>query len=67
MRHNSLAHPSSILLAIISIFVCSQTIVGQEKCLTQDEIKNMVAQVNLRNPVILNKKLRDELLRKPQT
>lgn len=63
MRHNSLDHPLRVLLTIISIFVCSQTIVGQDRCLSQDEIKNMVAQVNLRNPVTLNKKLRDELLK----
>lgn len=63
MSHISLPHLLRVLLSVISIFVCSQSNRGQERCLSQDDVKKMLAQVNSRREVPLNKKLADELLK----
>jgi len=63
VRLISLPQLFRVLLSIISIFVCSQSNRAQERCLSQDDVKTMLAQVNSHQQVPLNKKLRDELLK----
>ena len=63
MLQNSFPRILRVLLSVISIFVCSQSIPGQDRCLSQNDVKNMLAQVNSRQEVALNKKLKDELLK----
>ncbi|HKC65739.1 MAG TPA: VWA domain-containing protein [Pyrinomonadaceae bacterium] len=50
------------LIAITSIFILSQSIFGQAACLTNDEVKKMVAQADWQPAAQPDLKLRDELL-----
>lgn len=51
-----------ILIAIVYLFIWSQTIFGQAACLTSDEVKRMLAQADARQAAQPDLKLRDELL-----
>nr|MDQ3821451.1 VWA domain-containing protein [Acidobacteriota bacterium] len=50
------------LIAIAYLFTCSQHVLGQAPCLTNEEVKKMVAQAEAHQPAQPNLKLRDELL-----
>lgn len=63
MRYIFLPNLLRVLLSVISIFVCAQSNAGQERCLNQDDVKKMLAQVKSRQQVPLNRKLADELWR----
>jgi len=63
VRQNSLHDLPRVLLYVATILVCLQPAVGQDRCLSQDEIKNMLAQVNSPRQLPLNIELRDELLK----
>ena len=63
MTRNSLQTVLSVLLHLTAILVCWQSVPGQEQCLSPDQIKSILAQVNSRQQLPLNKKLRDELLK----
>src|SRR2546428_13583182 len=51
------------LIAVASLSIWSQSISGQGTCLSEDEAKRMLAQVNSPQTVSLNAKLRDQLLK----
>jgi VWFA-related protein len=53
--------PASIAIALL--LLCLQSVVGQENCLSSDDVKKMIAQVNSSENVSPNKKLREELLK----
>jgi len=63
VTRNSLHQVLSVLLSISATLVCFQSVAGQDRCLSQDQIRSIVAQVNSRQQLPLNKKLRDELLK----
>jgi VWFA-related protein len=63
VTRNSLHTASRVLLPLTAILVCFQTVPSQDQCLSQDEIKSILARVNARQQLTLNKKLRDELLK----
>lgn len=63
MRRISLPHLVRVLLSGIFIFVCSQSSLAQQSCLNQDDVKNMLAQVNSRQDILLNKKLIEDLFK----
>jgi len=63
VTRNSLQTVLSVLLHLTAILVCWQSVPGQEQCLSPDQIKSILAQVNSRQQLPLNKKLRDELLK----
>lgn len=63
MTRKSLHTVSRVLLHLTAILVCFQSVPGQDQCLSQDEIKSILARVNAREQSPLNKKLRDELLK----
>ena len=52
-----------ILFAAVAILFCSASVPGQATCLTADDVKRMVAQVNAPRTAPFNKKLRDQLLK----
>jgi VWFA-related protein len=52
-----------ILIATTSLFVCLQSVFGQDRCLSADDVKKMLAQMNSPQNVSLNQKLRGELLK----
>jgi Ca-activated chloride channel family protein len=53
----------SVLLTIASVFLCSDVVRGQARCLNDDDVRRMLAQVNSSRNVPLNKNLRDKLLK----
>ena len=50
-------------IAIASLLLCLQSVVGQTSCLNSDDVKRMVVQVNSSQNVSPIKKLRQELLK----
>jgi VWFA-related protein len=50
-------------IAIALLLLCLQSVVGQENCLSSDDVKKMIAQVNSSENVSANNKLREELLK----
>src|SRR2546426_4649821 len=63
MRANLLRTNFGGFLIVASILICSQSVSAQAGCLTADDVKRMLVQVNSQQNVSLNKKLRNELLR----
>jgi VWFA-related protein len=63
VHRHPLAGPVRFCLIIASVFVCAQSILGQDRCLTPDEIKKITEQAGGAPQLTLNKKLRDELLK----
>jgi len=63
VTRNSLHKVLSVLLPIAATLVCCQCVSSQDRCLTQNELKSIVAQVNARQQLPLNQELRDELLK----
>ncbi len=53
----------TVSIAIVSLFSCLQSVVGQTSCLSNDDVKKMLVQVNSSQNVSPNKKLREELLK----
>ena len=53
----------SVVPILALVFVCSQSLRGQDRCLTNDDVKRMVAQLDAHQAASLNQKLREELLR----
>ncbi len=51
------------LITATLLICCAHTVLGQSRCLTDDEVKSMVAQVKSPQEVQLNNKLKDELLK----
>jgi VWFA-related protein len=52
-----------VLIAIASIILAAQLVSAQSKCLSPDDVKRMLAQINSTQPGPFNKKLRSDLLR----
>jgi VWFA-related protein len=52
-----------VFFALNAIFICSQGASGQARCLNDDDVKRMLAQVNSTQSVSHNQKLREELLK----
>jgi len=50
-------------LAVGAIFFCSQSAFGQAKCLSNDAVKKMLAQIEAPRNAAFNKALRDKLLK----
>ena len=63
MRINSLKGFVTVFFTAAAIFFCSKSVAGQSSCVTSDDIKRMVAQVNAPRTEPFNRKLRDELLK----
>jgi VWFA-related protein len=63
MHHSSLHTVLRVLLYHATILVCFQLVPGQDRCLSQSEVNNILAQVNSRQQLPLNMKLIDELLK----
>jgi VWFA-related protein len=63
MRILSAKTISTASVAIASLFLCLQSVAGQSSCLSSDEVKKMLVQVNSSQSVSPNKKLREELLK----
>jgi Ca-activated chloride channel family protein len=63
MQTVSLKTILTILLAVTSAFLCSHVVRGQARCLNDDDVKRMLAQVNSSGNVSVNKKLRNTLLK----
>jgi len=53
----------TVFLAIISLLLCLQSVVGQTSCLSSDDLKKMLVQLNSAQTVSPNKKLREQLLK----
>ena len=53
----------TVFLAIISLLLCLQSVVGQTSCLSSDDVKKMLVQLNSAQTVSPNKKLREQLLK----
>jgi VWFA-related protein len=56
----------TVSIAIVSLFLCVQSVVGQTSCLSNDDVKKMLVQVNTSQNVSPNKKLREELLKRAE-
>jgi hypothetical protein len=54
---------STVSVAIASLFLCLQPVVGQDSCLSSDDVKKMVVQVNSLQNISPDKRLREELLK----
>ena len=54
---------STILITVSSIFLCSSFVFGQSKCLSAQETKTILAQMDSPQNVSFSKDLRDELLK----
>jgi VWFA-related protein len=63
MVPQSFLHTFRLLVYVSLILICFQPVAAQNQCLTQDEVKSIVAQVHARQQLPLNVKLRDELLK----
>lgn len=53
----------TVFLAIISLLLCLQSVVGQTSCLSGDDVKKMLVHLNSAQTVSPNKKLREQLLK----
>src|SRR6266446_603095 len=53
----------SLLAIASSVFVCSQTGLAQKECITRDDVKRFVAQINTQQNSEFNPKLRNDLLK----
>jgi VWFA-related protein len=58
-----LQHTLRVFLSLTAIFICWQAVSGQARCLNDDDVKNMLAQVNSPQPLAHDQKLRAELLK----
>jgi len=63
MRILSAKTISTVSIAIASLLLCLQSVIGQASCLSKDDVKKMLVQVNSSQNVSPNKKLREELLK----
>jgi Ca-activated chloride channel family protein len=63
MRTDSLKAILDVLLAVTAALLCSHAVFGQTSCLTDDELKRMLAQVESSTGPSLDQKLRDRLLK----
>ena len=63
MPSNFLKTAIGVLLAATSLLVWTPAAFAQSKCLTDDEVKSMVARVGSKQDVAVNNKLKDELLK----
>lgn len=53
---------SAALVTAVLTFLCFQSIAAQNACVSADEIKNMLNQVNANQPVPFNEKLHEQLI-----
>lgn len=53
----------SVVPILALVFGCSQSLRSQERCLTNDDVKKILAQVTSHQTAPLNEKLREELLK----
>jgi VWFA-related protein len=58
-----LRYTLGLFLTVTSVFICSPAVSGQARCLNDDDVKEMLAQVNSPQPVARNQRLREELLK----
>ena len=63
MRTLSTRTTPTVFLAIISLLLCLQSVVGQTSCLSSDDVKKMLVQLNSAQTGSPNKKLREQLLK----
>ena len=63
MRTLSTRTTPTVFLAIISLLLCLQSVVGQTSCLSGDDVKKMLVHLNSAQTVSPNKKLREQLLK----
>ena len=52
----------SVVPILALVFVCAQSLRSQERCLTRDDVKKMLAQIESHVVASPNEKLREELL-----
>jgi len=62
MRTDLLKKVFGVLVVVLSVWVCSPAIFGQVKCLSPEEVKALVAQVNSSRSVTFNQTLSRELV-----
>jgi VWFA-related protein len=53
----------TVSIAIVSLFLCLHSVAGQNSCLSSDDVKRMLVQLNSSQNVSPNKKLREEVLK----
>ncbi len=63
MRINSRKALFIVSIAVTAMFLCSQSIFGQARCLSDGDVKKMLAQVEAPRNAAFNKNLRDKLLK----
>jgi VWFA-related protein len=63
MLNNFLKTTARILLTVASLLIYQQQALGQSKCLTDTEVKSMVARLQSQQNVAVNTSLKDELLK----
>ena len=63
MRADSLKTFFRTFIAVVSIFIYSQTAFGQSNCLTPEEVKNLIARLGSQQNASLNNQLQTELLK----
>jgi VWFA-related protein len=63
MRFDLLKAIFRVIPILALVFVCSKSLYGQDRCLTDDDTKKMLAQMNSRAVAPFDSKLREELLK----